>query len=75
MSNSSCNGYQALKDFKGLKHGGVKLFKTCNGCREKKRRPGQHKVVQHPLGSGSCRILDLDSNWFAYGSRERGDVP
>lgn len=42
---SSCNGYHALKDFRGLKHGGVKLFKTCNGCREQKRRSGRHKLV------------------------------
>ena len=45
---SSCNGYQALTHFKGLKQGGFKLYKTCNGCREKKRRPVRRKDVQHP---------------------------
>ena len=42
---SSCNGYQALEDFRGLEHGGAKLFKTCNYCREKKRRSGRHRLV------------------------------
>lgn len=42
---SSCNGYGVLTDFRGLKHGGVKLFKTCNGCREQKRRSGRDELV------------------------------
>ena len=46
---SSCNGYQALKDFRGLKQGGLKLYKTCNNCRQKKkRRPVWRKDVKHP---------------------------
>ena len=46
---SSCNGYQDLKEFRGLKQEGLKLFKTCNGCRQKKKqRPGRRKDVQHP---------------------------
>ena len=42
---SSCNGWHTLKDFRGLKQGSLKLYKTCNGCREKVRRPVRRKDV------------------------------
>jgi len=55
---SSCNGDKKLTDFKGLKRGGLKLFKTCNGCRKKKQRPKKQRPGHPNVTAAERRELE-----------------
>ena len=55
---SSCHDSKRLEDFKGLKQGGLKLFKTCNGCRKKKQRPKKQRPGPPNVTAAERRELE-----------------